>query len=205
MNPQTDRQRAAKWAHDLLQQNDWCILDTETTGLDRTAEICRIAIIDPHGNVLLDSYVCPMEPINLTATEIHGISNSMIQDAPPFPELLVPILKAVGTRSLVIYNAEFDLKLIRQSLRPYGIQIAFPTSDRRQCRIFPNGGSILCAMEQYSQWVGEWNERYGNYKWQKLPNGDHSALGDCRATLNVIRQMAASYQPVDPLPVETDL
>jgi DNA polymerase III subunit epsilon len=43
----------------------------------------------------------------------------------------------------------------------------------------------------YSQWVGERNEYHGDYKWQRLPGGDHSALGDCKATLEVIEAMAA--------------
>ncbi|NJO78661.1 MAG: hypothetical protein HC827_09085 [Cyanobacteria bacterium RM1_2_2] len=53
-------------------------------------------------------------------------------------------------------------------------------------------------MKWYSQWVGEWNELHGDYRWQKLPSGDHSALGDCRATLTIIQEMAASYSPIDP-------
>jgi DNA polymerase-3 subunit epsilon len=46
-------------------------------------------------------------------------------------------------------------------------------------------------MQWYSQWVGEWNDYHQDYKWQRLPGGDHSALGDCKATLEVIRRMAA--------------
>jgi DNA polymerase-3 subunit epsilon len=45
-------------------------------------------------------------------------------------------------------------------------------------------------MHWYSQWIGDWNDYHGNYKWQRLPGGDHSALGDCRATLAVLKQMA---------------
>ena len=46
-----------------------------------------------------------------------------------------------------------------------------------------------CAMGWYSQYVGEPGKR-GGYRNQKLPGGDHSALGDCRATLAVIETMA---------------
>lgn len=31
-----------------------------------------------------------------------------------------------------------------------------------------------------------------NYRWQRLPGGDHSALGDCWATLKVLQKMAES-------------
>lgn len=195
----SDRQKAAKWAHDLLK-TDFAILDTETTGRSSGAQIVQIGIIDNTGKTLLDSLISPTCEIEPEAIAIHGINDLAVQGAPFFYEMLIPILKSVGKRDVVIYNAEFDLKLIRQSLRPYGIQLAFPTSDRRQCRIFPNGGSIHCAMLQYSRYIGEWNDSKGDYQWQSLPGGDHSALGDCRATLGIIRQMAASYQPADPIP-----
>jgi DNA polymerase-3 subunit epsilon len=191
---QNDYQLASMWAHELLNNSSFCILDTETTGLGNTAEIVQIAILDPSGNTLLDSLVKPTCPIESGAIAIHGINDATVKDAPNFSELLVPILQAIGNRDLIIYNCEYDLRLIRQSLRPYGIQLAFPTSDRRQCRVFLNGGSIHCAMLQYSAWCGEWNDYHGNYRWQRLPGGDHSALGDCKATLSVMRRMAASHQ-----------
>jgi DNA polymerase-3 subunit epsilon len=39
------RPNAAVWAHALLQQQDWAVLDTETTGLG-DAEIVEIVILD---------------------------------------------------------------------------------------------------------------------------------------------------------------
>lgn len=179
------------WARELLQADDFCILDTETTGLENTDEICQIALIDSVGNPLLNSLVKPTVPIHPNASLVHGIYPDQVANAPTFEEILIPLLKAVGRRDLVIYNAEFDLRLIRQSIKPYGMQLAFPTSDRRGCRVFLNGGSIHCAMLQYSQFVGEWNDYHCGYKWQRLPGGDHSALGDCKATLGIIRRMAA--------------
>lgn len=197
-----DRQIAAKWAYDLLKQGNFCVLDTETTGLSPVDEILEIAIASPTGDELLNTRCRPTCPISPGATAIHGISSQDVEEALSFDQLLVPTLKAVGKRDVVIYNAEYDLQMIRQSLRPHGIQLAFPTSDRRQCRIFPNGGSIHCAMLMYSQWVGDWSDYHGNYRWQKLPGGDHSALGDCLATLQIIREMAASYQPLEPVGVD---
>jgi DNA polymerase-3 subunit epsilon len=45
-------------------------------------------------------------------------------------------------------------------------------------------------MLKYAEFVGEWNDYHGNYRYQKLPGGDHTAVGDCRATLKVIKKMA---------------
>lgn len=195
---QDDQQAAVTWAQDLLKRDNWCILDTETTGLGSWDEIVEIALIDSTGQTLLNQKIKPTCPISSGAAEIHGILYEHLADCPTFDQLLLPLLKAVGTRDLIIYNAEFDLRLIRQSIKPYGIQLAFPTSDRRGCRIFTNGGSIICAMQWYSQWVGEWNDYYGNYKWQRLPGGDHSALGDCLATLGAIKVMASLAEQAAP-------
>lgn len=178
------------WAQELLEEDNFCILDTETTGLGESDQICQIAVIDSRGETVLNELVKPTCPISSGASKVHGLTADKLINAASFDALLTPLLKAVGRRDVVIYNAEYDLRLIRQSLKPWGIQLAFPTSDRRKCRIFPNGGSIHCAMLWYSQYVGEWNDRHQDYRWQKLPGGDHSALGDCLATLALIQKMA---------------
>ncbi len=189
---------AAKWAFDLMHK-PFVILDTETTGLSLNAQIIQLSLLSSNGQVLLDSLVSPTIPIERGATAIHQITNDMVASAPSIDALLLPLLKALGDKDLVIYNADFDLRLLRQSFRTKGIYFAFPTSDRRQCRITPGGGSIHCAMKWYSQFIGDWNDYHNDYKWQKLPGGDHSALGDCRATLSIIREMAENYQPTDPI------
>lgn len=45
-------------------------------------------------------------------------------------------------------------------------------------------------MKAYAEYVGKWQPRLGAFKWWPL-NGGHRASGDCRATLGVIREMAA--------------
>ena len=45
-------------------------------------------------------------------------------------------------------------------------------------------------MIMYARFIGEWASWKDDYKWQKLPGGDHTALGDCIATLNIIKEMA---------------
>ncbi len=186
----SDQEKSIEWAKTVLEKDNWCILDTETTGPGADAQIVQMGIISCTNIEGWQTFVKPTIPINEEATRIHGITSDDVSEAPYFEQVFLDLWKVIGSRDLIIYNAEFDTKLIRQSLKARGIQIAFPTSDRRGCRIFTNGGSIHCAMEYYSQWVGEWNNYHGNYKWQRLPGGDHSALGDCRATLEIIKTMA---------------
>lgn len=175
---ESDREKVVDWARDLLRRKDWVILDTETTGTLNFDEIVQVAILSCDGKSLLDTLVRPTQSIPLDATAIHGITNEDIREAPLFPEVYKKIEAIVRGKRIVIYNAQFDLRLIRQSLAkhnllPVGLDLDF----------------VDCAMLMYSAWVGElWP--YGGYKWQKLVSGDHTALGDCRATLELIKKMA---------------
>lgn len=45
-------------------------------------------------------------------------------------------------------------------------------------------------MLKYAQWYGEYSEYWGDYKWQPLPGGDHTALGDSLAALECLKEMA---------------
>jgi DNA polymerase-3 subunit epsilon len=174
----SDREKAAFWARSLLERADWVILDTETTGMSPTDEIVQIAILSHEGAVLLDTLVHPSQPIPPSATSVHGISDNEVEDAPTFKEIFEKIRDIIRAKSVIIYNAVFDLRLIHQTLRRYRLPALFDDEDQ-----------VECAMLQYSAWVAEeWP--YGGYKWQKLVGGDHTALGDCQATYEIIKKMA---------------
>lgn len=176
-----DREKAIAWARETLAMPNAVILDTETTGLDDEAEIVQLAIIDLHnacacaGGVFLDTLIRPSQPIPSAATAIHGITDAMVADAPRMSDILPLLRSLLDHRTVLIYNAEYDTRLLSQSGVPN--LAGWPTT-------------FVCVMQWYSMYVGDWSEYYGNYKWQRLPGGDHSALGDCRATLAVLKRMA---------------
>jgi DNA polymerase-3 subunit epsilon len=139
----------------------------------------QIGAIDGRGNVLMDNVlVKPTVPIEPEAVRVHHISEAMVANAPSFADVLPRLRDAVRNRLLVIYNADYDLRLLVQSAKAHGV-----TPD------LPHAG-YDCAMLRYAEWVGKWNDYHGSFRWQKLDGGDHSALGDCRATLAVIEKMA---------------
>jgi hypothetical protein len=45
-------------------------------------------------------------------------------------------------------------------------------------------------MRSYAEFYGEYSTKYKDYKYQPL-EGDHSAIGDCKATLRLIKLMAS--------------
>ena len=176
-----DRRAAIEWARGLLRApEEWVILDTETTGLGLTDEIIQIGILAPDERVVLDSLVRALarESIPAAATAVHGITLERLAGAPTFPELAPRIAEAVRERRIVAYNAEYDRRLLTQT--------ALMTGARKP------DAQWECAMLAYARFVGEWDFRKNDYRYQRLPSGDHSAIGDCRATLKIIRAMAAA-------------
>ena len=175
---ESDKERVVDWARDLLQRTDWVVLDTETTGTSETDEIIQIAILSCDGTLLLDTLVRPTQRIPFESTAIHGIIDDDVRTAPTFPTVNEKVQSVIEGKTIVIYNAQFDVRLIQQSLAKYNLLPLGLDFDQ-----------VECAMLMYSAWVGEqWP--YGGYKWQRLESGDHTAVGDCRATLALIKKMA---------------
>jgi DNA polymerase-3 subunit epsilon len=125
-----DRVRAVKWAREQLSQNDWVILDTETTGL-YDAEIVEIAIINNLGAMLLDTLVKPSIPIPAEVAEIHGISDEKVADDPTFPEVY-PTDAALKEKRVLIYNSAFDIKILNYCCRLHNLPI-LNLAERSDC------------------------------------------------------------------------
>ncbi|HVA76524.1 MAG TPA: 3'-5' exonuclease [Candidatus Binataceae bacterium] len=176
-----DRREAIAWARALIDESvGWVILDTETTGLGLTDEVIQIGIIAPDGSALLDSLVRPLKRQSIpgAATAVHGIKIEQLAGAPTFPELAPRLEEILRERRVVAYNAEYDRRLIKQT----ALLSAVPSPKSRW----------ECAMRAYSRFIGEWDFRKNDYRFQRLPSGDHSAIGDCRATLKIIGTMASA-------------
>ncbi len=173
---------AIEWAQQKLKEG-FVILDTETTGLSSSAQIVQIAVITHLGEVLLDTLVKPLIPIPEGATNIHGITDEHVKDAPSFGDIYPALFKALHGKEVLIYNKDYDLPILRSN---------------RQLYHLPGFGmaGAGCIMEWFAEYVGEprWvKERRGwvraGFKWQPL-NGGHTALDDCQAALGVMHEMA---------------
>lgn len=86
-------------------------LDTETTGL-HSAKICEIALIDGHGNIVLDELINPGIPIPPGASAIHGITDDMVANAKPIEAYEQMLFEKLSSSRLIIYNASYDLPLL---------------------------------------------------------------------------------------------
>lgn len=178
-----DRAAAITWARSVVNDPNVVYLDTETTGLDTTAEVLELAIIDADGRLLVNRRFKPARPIPMAASFVHHIFDRDVARCRRFADCWPEITRLLFGRRVIIWHAAFDVRLIAQSLRP------LPGLDPHQTE---------CAMEAYAAWYGDWSPYHGNYKYKTLTfaaaaTGDaptHAALGDARACRAVVRRLA---------------
>lgn len=186
------RERAVReleeWAAAALADPLMVVLDTETTGLDDEACIVDLAVKTAAGDVLLNTLVNPGVPIPQDATEHHGIADDDVRDAPSFSEILPRLTEVLAGRRCLIYNKWFDRGRLRWELTRHHRQAGHGNPAEAAAE-WLDALVLEDVMEPYSDWVGEWSEYHGNYRWQPL-GGPHRALGDCDEVLVVLASMA---------------
>ena len=177
------KEEAIAWAKSRLADKNTLIVDVETTGLltkDPKTEIVSISILNTDGKVVFASLVNPGRPIPMEAQKVHGIDNLMVADAPPWSIVGNFIAAVIEGKHLVAYNAGFDVHLMVTLFQRYNIDIG--------------DFDVSCAMENYSQFVGDWSRAKGDWKWQKLPKlafgKAHDSFVDTMSTLLLMRKMA---------------
>jgi DNA polymerase III subunit epsilon len=151
------------WAKAMLEREDWVILDTETTGLSGDAEAIQLGLIDHKGDSLISTLMSPKVSVSEGARAVHGIQDSMLIDAPSFAAIRDSIQEKIEDKTVLIYNAPFDCRILKQCAIAHSAQ--------------PLAFNSECVMLRYSAWVGEPGKYGKGFKWQKLQGGDHSALG----------------------------
>jgi DNA polymerase-3 subunit epsilon len=161
-----DKNDSILWAKSILSNPDSYV-------------IVQIGIIDLKGAVLINSLIKPTKRKSIPsgATNIHKITINMLENAPYFKDIIPDIEKVIAGKIVLIYNEEYDTRIINQ------------TCDQDGCK--PLRFKHDCIMKQYSKFVGEWNDYYDNYRFQRLLAGDHSAIGDCQSALKILKKLSA--------------
>ena len=102
----------------------YAIIDIETTGGSaRLEKITEIAIYLHDGEKTTGEYVSLVNPernIPYFITNLTGITNEMVEDAPKFYEIAKTVIELTEGRTIVAHNARFDYSFIREEFRSLG-------------------------------------------------------------------------------------
>jgi len=125
------------------------MLDFETTGLspdmgDRITEVAALRIVDGR---IVDRYVslvnCNVR-IPSFITGLTGITQRMVDTAPPVADVLPQLLDFIGGDALSAHNASFDEKFLRAESARLGMtpaHVGTVCSLKLSRRVFPNMAS----------------------------------------------------------------
>lgn len=96
---------------------DYVVFDLETTGVDVIKDdIIEISAVKVLGGKVADTFstlVNPGRPIPYYATQVNGITDEMVEDAPDIREALADFLAFAGDAVLVGHNIQsFDLNFV---------------------------------------------------------------------------------------------
>ncbi len=112
------------WQEKMKKEPRYAIVDIETTGgMVKRDKITEIAIVIHDGHQVIDQYqtlINPERSIPPYITEMTGITNDMVSDAPVFYEVAKDIVLKTEGAIFVAHNARFDYGFLREEFGRLG-------------------------------------------------------------------------------------
>jgi DNA polymerase III subunit epsilon len=171
----------------MLQLNrPIAFIDLETTGVNLTTDrIVELAVvkISPDGTrIAKRRLINPQMPIPAVTSEIHGITDEMVKDAPTFKQMSNEIKQFLENCDLGGYNSNrFDIPLLMEEFLRAGVDVDL--SDRRMVDV----QHIFYTMQPRTL-----SAAYEFFCEKPLVDA-HSAEADINATIEVLEAQLKKY------------
>lgn len=150
--------------------DDYCVLDTETTGLSAYYdEIIEIGILKIRNNEIVDRYsqlIKPESPIDSFITSLTGITNEMVEGMPTINDVKNETLTFIGEDIIVGHNTSFDMRFLSEGFKQPVNNYYMDTMQFAR-KVYP---------ELKHHRLSDLVEYLG------LHNSEHRAIADCIAT-----------------------
>ena len=164
----------------------FCVFDLETTGInvskDRIVEICILKVNPDASRESKTWLVNPEMPIPKESTEVHGITDEKVKNAPTFKEIAPKILEMISGSDLGGFNSNrFDVPLLAEELLRAGLDF-----DLSKFKLV-DAQTIYHKMEPRNLTAA-----YQFYCKKDLENA-HSAEADVLATFEVLDAQVGHY------------
>jgi DNA polymerase III subunit epsilon len=159
----------------------YAIIDIETTGGSaRLEKITEIAVFLHDGEKITGEFVSLVNPernIPYFITNLTGITNEMVENAPRFYEIAKQIIELTEGRTFVAHNARFDYSFIREEYKSLGFNFKRSILDTVAL-----SRKLLPGHKSYS---------LGNIckDLNIMINGRHRAAGDALATVRLFEML----------------
>jgi DNA polymerase-3 subunit epsilon len=161
-------------------------IDLETTGTnigtDRIVEIAIVKLLTDRTRIVKRKLINPQIEIPVSSSDIHGITNEMIKDAPTFKQVAQEIRQILDGCDLGGYNSNrFDIPLLVEEFLRAGVD--FEMHGRKLVDV----QKIFHQMEQRTLTAA-----YKFYCAKELENA-HSAEADVMATCDILLAQLERY------------
>lgn len=101
--------------------SDYCVLDTETTGLSSYYdEVIEIGILRIRDNKIVGRYsqlVQPKYEIDSFVTSLTGITNEMVANMPSILDVKEEVLSFIGDDIIIGHNTSFDIRFLNEGFK----------------------------------------------------------------------------------------
>lgn len=161
-------------------------VDLETTGIsitnDRIVEIAIVKVSPDGSSLAKRKLINPLIPIPKNSSDIHGITDEMVKDAPSFKQVANEIKQFIDNCDLGGYNSNrFDIPMLIEEFLRAGIE--FSTEGRKMLDV----QKVFHMMEQRTL-----SAAYKFYC-SKTLEGAHGAEADATATWEVLEAQVERY------------
>ena len=101
------------------KETKFVAIDVETTGLSPLYnELIEISAIKYEGAKKLDTFstlIKPKKEVSSTITNLTGITNKMLEDAPTIEKVMPELIEFIGDNPIVAHNANFDYSFLQNN------------------------------------------------------------------------------------------
>lgn len=99
--------------------SDYTVVDIETNAISTVNEIIEVSALKCRGHEVTDSFsslIKPTEPIGWFITQLTGITDDMVKDAPDAKDVLQRFYDFLGDDIIIGHNVHFDVNFLYDKL-----------------------------------------------------------------------------------------
>lgn len=164
-------------------QQKYVAMDCEMVGVGLNGQddmLARVSIVNKRGEVLLDKFVKPREPVTDYRTSVSGIRPNDIINGEDFKEVQDEVIQLLQGKMLVGHAIRNDLAVLHIK-HPYN-SIRDTARYKPLCRLVANGRTP--SLKRLSQAI----------LGKEIQTGEHNSVEDARAAMSIYNRLASDWE-----------